>query len=104
MSRRGWRVSAIVALAGIAAGLLSSWIDSHALLVVYLATVVAVSAVPVSAIGVLALTYLVRGNWTTRLHVPLAAAALTTPVAGLLFVPILIGMPWLYPWAHAAGD
>ena len=33
----------------------------------------------------------------------LTAAALTLPAMGLLFVPVLIAVPWLYPWA-AAGE
>ncbi len=104
MSVRSPRV-ALIGLAGLAATLFGLWLDVHAMLATYLATVVAVSAVSIGGIGVLMLTYLVRGNWTEGLHVPLTAAALTIPVAGLLFIPVLIGVPWLYPWAqHAAGE
>jgi hypothetical protein len=51
---------------------------------------------------VLLTTYLVRGEWTEGLHAPLTGAALMLPVAGVLFVPVLIAMPWLYPWASGA--
>jgi hypothetical protein len=88
------------ALLGLAAAIVSLSVDTHTLLVTYLATTVTVSAITVGAIGVLMLTYLVRGDWTEGLHVPLSAAALTTPVAALLFLPILIGISWIYPWAH----
>jgi hypothetical protein len=93
-----------LALLGLAAVAVSSVIDLHALLPAYLATVVTISAVAVGALGVLMITYLVRGHWTEGLHVPLTAAALTTPAAGLLFVPALIGVPWLYPWAHETSS
>jgi hypothetical protein len=106
----GARVSrpVAVALAGMLAALAGLWIDAHVLLAVYLATAVAVGAIAVGALGVLLLTYLVRGHWTAGLHVPLTAAALTIPAAGLLFMPVLIGMARLYPWAQetagAAGS
>ena len=55
------------------------------------------------ALAVLMIGYLVRGSWTEALHMPLTAAALTMPIAGILFVPVLIGIPWLYPWRTDAA-
>jgi hypothetical protein len=91
-----------IALVGAAAAIICLLIEPHSLLVTYLATATAISAVSVGATAVLMLTYLVRGSWTEGLHVPLTAAALTTPATGLLFIPVLIGVPWLYPWADAS--
>jgi hypothetical protein len=54
--------------------------------------------------AVLLVTYLVRGEWSNGLHQPLAAASLVMPVAGLMFVPVLAGMPWLYPWVASRPD
>jgi hypothetical protein len=83
------------------------WLDARTLLAAYLAIVVSIAAIPVGALGVLMVSYLVRGGWTRDLYPILSAAARTTPVAGLLFVPILLGLRWLYPWAgpsfHARG-
>jgi hypothetical protein len=104
MSRLPWAAT-IAALLGLSAIAGSFALDAHTLLAVYLATAVAVSAVPVGALAVLMLTYLVRGSWTEALHAPLTAAALTIPVGVIFFIPVLVGMPWLYPWAHnAAGE
>jgi hypothetical protein len=104
-SARSSRLVVMIGLFGLAVTVACLWFDAHAVLAIYLATVVAVSAVAIGAIGVLMLTYLVRGNWTEGLHVPLTAAALMTPAVGLLFIPVLIGIPWLYPWAQqAAGE
>jgi hypothetical protein len=97
MLLRRWLI--LLALLGLVAVVAAMWIDPQTLLLGYLVSVVTVSAAPVGAIGVLFFTYLVRGRWTEGLHVPLTAAALTTPVAGLLFLPVLLGMPWIYPWA-----
>lgn len=90
-----WPASTLAGIAGTVAGL---FIDPHALLASYLAAAAAWSAIPLGALAVLLTSYLVRGEWTEGLHAPLAAAALTLPVAGILFVPVLIAVPWLYPW------
>lgn len=100
---RASRHSAIIALVAIACLAAAMFVHPRAVLVSYLAAAVTISAIPVGSLAVLMIGYLVRGNWTTGLHVPLTAAALTMPMAGILFVPVLIAIPWLYPWAHGAG-
>src|SRR5205823_47601 len=87
----------IATLLGLGAILVSCVIDSNTLLPTYLASVVAISAIPAGSMAVLMVTYLVRGRWTEALHIPLTAAALTTPIAAVLFIPVLIVIPWLYP-------
>ena len=73
-----------------------------AVLASYLAVWFAVSAIPIGALGVLFTAYLVRGGWTHDMAQPLGRAALLTPVAGVLFIPVLIGMGAIYPWAADA--
>jgi hypothetical protein len=87
----GVAVAAVIALGGL-------FIDPQAWLAAYLAVAVACTGVPVGALAVLMTTNLVRGKWTEGLHDPLTAAALTMPIAAMIFVPVLIGMPLLYPW------
>ncbi len=89
----------LLGMVGCIAGLL---IDPYAMMASYLAVAVACSAVPIGALAVLMVTYLVRGAWTEELHDALTAAAMTLPAMALLFVPVLIAVPWLYPWA--AGE
>lgn len=98
--QRIWPASALAGVAGSISGL---FIDPHALLASYLAAAVAWSAIPIGALAVLLTSYLVRGGWTEGLHASLTAAALTLPVAALLFTPVLVAAPWLYPWAAEAG-
>ena len=93
-------MAVLIAFAGCIAGFL---IDPNALMACYLAATVAGSAIPIGALAVLMVTYLVRAEWTEQLHDVLMAAALTLPVVTLMFVPILIAVPWLYPWA-ATGE
>jgi len=90
----------LLGISGCIAGFL---IDPYTVMVSYLAAAVACSAIPVGALAVLLATYLVRGAWTEELHDALTAATLTLPAMALLFVPVLIAVPWLYPWA-AAGE
>src|SRR3954447_16818603 len=79
-------------------------IDRHTTLAAYLVAWIAVAAVPIGALGVLMTSYLVRRAWTERLHSAMVATTATLPLAGGLFIPILIGMGELYPAAaeHAS--
>jgi hypothetical protein len=88
--------AAVIGLAGCAVGL---WLEPKAMLASYLAAWFAVSAVPIGALGVLLMSYLVRAGWTGDLYGPLSGAALTTPVVAVLFIPVLAGLSWVYPWA-----
>src|SRR5262249_537445 len=94
MSQRALLIGSAAGFIACAAGLL---IDPGAVLASYLTAWFAVSAIPIGAPGVLFTTYLVRGGWTQDLQQPLSRAALAIPVAGLLFVPVLIGMSAIYP-------
>lgn len=93
------RVAPALALAGIVGSAIAIVLNPHDTLAAWLAAAVGASAVPIGALAVLMFSYLTRNAWTNEMHVPLTAAALTIPAAGLLFVPVIVGMPWLYPWA-----
>jgi hypothetical protein len=47
------------------------------------------------------LQYLTGGAWGVVIRRPCEAAARTLPLVALMFVPIVIGIPNLYPWSHA---
>jgi hypothetical protein len=102
----GWQNRALpaLALAGLIGAAIALMFDAHDTLAAWLAAAVAASAVPVGALLVLMFSYLTRGTWTNEMHVPLTAATLTIPVAGLLFLPVLAGLPWLYPWVDAPPE
>src|SRR5581483_9668574 len=56
------------------------------------------------ALGPLAwlmLQYLSGGAWGVVIRRPCEAAARTIPLVALMFLPIVIGIPNLYDWAHA---
>ena len=93
----------VVAAVGVVACGIGVLIDPKAMVASYLAAWVAVSAVPIGALGVLLVTYLVRGDWTDDMHAPLSGAALALPVAGVLFLPVAAGMGLIYPWASGTA-
>ena len=93
---------ALGALAGFAACGAGLALDAKVMLASYLAIWFAVTAVATGALGVMFSSYLVQGGWTQDLHAPLSRAAFMLPACGLLFIPLLIGMTTLYPWASDA--
>jgi hypothetical protein len=98
--QRALPVAAVAGFLGCGAGLL---IDPKTAIASYLTAWFAVSAIPIGALGVLFTSYLVRAGWTSDLHQPLTRAALIVPAAAVLFLPVLIGMAWVYPWASDAS-
>jgi hypothetical protein len=55
---------------------------------------------PLGALMLLMAHDLTGGRWGTATGAPLAAAAATLPLAAVLFIPILLGLGRLYPWAR----
>jgi hypothetical protein len=93
----GVLAAVLILMAGLA-------INRHSTLVAYLVAWIAIAAVPIGVLGVLMTSYLVRRAWTEKLHSVMVAVTVTLPLAGGLFIPILIGMNELYPAAteHAS--
>jgi hypothetical protein len=89
-------IAAVLGIVGLSVGL---WIDAKTAFASYLVAWTAVGAIPIGALAVLFTTYLVRAGWTHDLRALLSGATLTIPVVALLFIPVLIGMPHIYPWA-----
>ena len=98
MTRRERNIgfATVAGLIGCALGL---WIDARTMLAAYLVAWIALSAIPIGGLAVLLTTYLVRGGWTFDFFPILSRCVLTLPAFGLLLVPVLLGIPWLYPWA-----
>jgi len=58
------------------------------------------SGIPLGSLAVLMLHHLVGGGWGFVIRRPLEAATRTLPVVALLVVPLVVGIPELYIWAH----
>ena len=59
-------------------------------------------ALALGCLGILMVHNLAGGYWGAVIRRPLEAAVTTLPLLALLFVPIVVGMPQLYPWL--SGD
>ena len=57
----------------------------------------------IGGLGVLLLNNVVGGKWGVTIRRLLEAKMRTLPVIFLLFLPIVIGMPYLYPWVSGAA-
>ena len=90
--------AAIVALAG--------WrLDLRALLASYLAAWWFVAGALLGGLANVWLHQLTGGAWGETIRGPLLRAARWLPLACLLFLPVLLGAPLLYPWQHGvAGE
>lgn len=53
------------------------------------------------SMGIVMLQYLTAGAWGIMTRRTLESASRTLPLCALLFIPVAIGMPWLYDWAHS---
>jgi hypothetical protein len=68
----------------------------------YLAAYLFWLAIALGSLAVLMLHYVVGGSWGFLVRRVLEASARTLPVLALLFLPLLAGLPELYPWARPA--
>src|SRR5713226_6035335 len=56
--------------------------------------------ITVGSLALLMLQHLTGGAWGLVIRRVLESATRTLPLMVLLFVPIVIGAHWLYPWTH----
>lgn len=52
------------------------------------------------ALGILMIQYVTGGEWGLMIRRPLGAAARTMPVMLFFFIPVVVGMRYIYPWAN----
>src|SRR5207244_4283535 len=57
------------------------------------------------SLSILMIHHLTGGLWGLVIRRVLEAGTRTIPLAALLFLPIALGLGWLYPWVHPTpGD
>jgi hypothetical protein len=89
----------LVVLALIAA--FAGWrLDSRALLASYLAAWWFVAGALLGGLANVWLHQLTGGAWGETIRGPLLRAARWLPLTCILFLPVLLGAPLLYPWQH----
>jgi hypothetical protein len=89
------------AVAG-AVSLLGLWFDPTQFLRSYLFAYLVCVGIPLGAMAILLLHYLTGGAWGLVLRGVFESLLGTLPVLAILFLPIALGVGWLYPWADKA--
>jgi hypothetical protein len=70
----------------------------------WLIAFVFLSAIPLGSLAWLLIHRLTGGHWGDALALILGPAAAATPFLVVAFIPVLITLPLLYPWAGSAPD
>lgn len=96
------REGGLVLGGGLAAtgALMLALVGSRDALTGWLGAAVFIQALPVGALILLLIMRLVRGRWEDDLHGPASRLAALLPLAALAFLPVVVGMPAIYPWFH----
>jgi hypothetical protein len=96
-----WQMPAlVVGIIGIVASAVGWFLDKPQFYQAYLPAYIFWFQIVAGALAVLMLQYISGGEWGILLRRPLGAAARTVVWMALFFVPIAMGVPYLYPWAN----
>jgi hypothetical protein len=92
----------VAAVAGVIA-IMGAFINPARFFQAYLMAFIFWSAIALGSLVTLMIHHMTGGVWTYLIRRPLEAAAKTIPWVGLMFIPIIIGMPHLYEWSVPAN-
>ena len=62
-----------------------------------------VLGISLGSLGNLMVQSLTSGRWVVPVRPAWIAAARALPLVALLFIPVLLGVRWIYPWTEAGG-
>jgi len=101
---RQWRTrSGAVGIAGAVLCAIGFFVSPFQFYRSYLWPYLMVVGLSLGSLAWLMLQYLTGGAWGVVIRRPSEAAARTLPLVALMFLPIVIGIPNLYGWSHAAN-
>lgn len=99
---RRWQVRAgAVGAVALVAAVLIAFFQPEAFFRAWLWSYTLYLGVTLGSMALLMLQYLTGGAWGVVIRRPAEAAARTLPALAVLFIPVVIGIPWLYHWSHA---
>jgi hypothetical protein len=100
---RKWRSRALpVGIAGAVLSAVGFFISPFQFYRSYLWSYLFILALALGPLAWLLLQYLTGGAWGMVIRRPCEAVLRTMPLVAVMFLPIVIGIPNLYDWAHAA--
>ena len=86
--------------AGLAVTLVGAFVSREQFFQAYLFGYVFWTGMGLGCLALMLLQYLVRGSWGFPIQRLLEAGARTLPLMALLFVPLIVGLPFIYLWAR----
>lgn len=96
------RLSLGVALVGLVAALAGAFLDREQFWQSYLLAYSFWLHIALGCLGVVMLHHLAGGRWSALVRRLMEAGAMTLPLMAVLFLPLLLGLTTLYPWADSA--
>lgn len=93
------RVALMVGAVSLAVGLIGCCFSRAQFFNAYLFAWFFVLGLPLGGLAIVMLHHLTGGNWGRAIRIPCEAAAMTLPAMLVLFLPVALGMKWLFPWA-----
>ncbi len=106
-TQRSMRLAFIAGALGAVVSTVGALFDSGQFFRSYLFAYVFWLCIPVGSLAFLMLHFMVGGEWGLMIRRLLETATRTLPLLALLFIPLLFGLQWVYPWAepeHVAAD
>jgi len=100
--RRTQATALFVGLAAAAACLAGAIADPNQFFHSYLMAFMFWLGVGLGSLAIAMMQYLTGGAWAFVMRRSLEAASRTLPLLAILFLPILLGLHWLYPWTLPA--
>ncbi len=94
------RRALIVGAIGIVLSVLGLLLDPEQFYRSYLFGYIFWVAMALGCLAIVMIHHLTSGDWGILIRRPLEAGALTLPLLGLLFIPLIFGLPYIYVWAR----
>jgi hypothetical protein len=89
-----------VGLVGAVASVVGAFLDPQSFYSAYLSGFMFWLGLSLGCMAILMLYHLVGGGWGTVIRRTLESGMMTLPLMFVLFIPILLNLPKLYPWAQ----
>jgi hypothetical protein len=98
---RGQRRALLVGVAGLLACVIGAFLAPAQFFRSYLMAYLFWIGVSLGSLAIVMLHYLTGGAWGLIIRRILESATRTLPLLAVLFIPVLVGIPSLYLWAHS---
>ncbi len=93
-------IAAVIGLIAVVAAVIGLLTDRTAFFHAYLIGFAFVAVVSLGCLFMLMINHVTGGHWSIPLHSFLEVGAQLVVVTAILFIPIVFGLPLLYPWAQ----